>query len=322
MKTYISISMTHSSPDNRLDFAAQLSFDEILSNPILDIGARVWEPDRYDAFKVCYRSMRRIDDLVDNRKEGGQPLTPDEIEKYESILAEWLEAVERGEEQPGFQQELLDTIRRYAIPLWPWKRLCQAMFYDLTHDRFDTLFTFRRYAEGAAVAPASIFMHLCGVRPQGDRYVAPSFKIDAEARDLALFSYFVHIIRDFEKDQRRSLNYFADNLLREYSLTADNLSQIAISGHPTDNFRLLIARYKEVADFYRRRARLRLDQLGPSLGPQYRLSLEVIYQLYLQIFERVNPSAGRFTAADLQPPPEEIRARLERTIGEFAPSAG
>ena len=314
--------MMHSESDSSLDFASQLSFDEILSNPILDIAARVWEPNRYEAFRVCYRSMRRIDDLVDNRKEGGQPLTTDEVEKYESILHEWLEAVERGEEQPGFQQELLDTIRGFNIPLWPWKRLCTAMAYDLTHDRFDTLFTFRRYAEGAAVAPASIFMHLCGVQKQGETFAAPSYHIAAEARDLALFSYFVHIMRDFEKDQLRSLNYFADNMLLKCNISVTELHEIAVSGAPSDNFRALMKRYKGVADFYRLRARRRLDRLAPSLEPQYRLSLEVIYQLYLQIFERVNPSEGNFTAAALQPTSEEIRARLEHLIGHFAPSAG
>jgi phytoene synthase len=266
--------------------------------------------------------MRRIDDLVDNRKEGGEPLTADEIEKYASILDEWLQAVERGEEQPGFQQELLDTIRRFAIPLWPWKRLCTAMVYDLTHDRFETLFTFRRYAEGAAIAPASIFMHLCGVDRKPDRsFAAPSFRVQPEARDLALFSYFVHIIRDFEKDQRRNLNYFADNILQEYGLTVGQIHEIALTGRPTDEFRRLIGRYQAVADYYRLRARRRLDHLSPLLESQYALSLEIIYQLYLQIFERVNPDSGTFTTEALLPPPTEIRARLERTIGEFSASA-
>jgi hypothetical protein len=51
-----------------IDFAIDVEFDKILTNPILDIAARFWEKDRYEAFKVCYRSMRVIDDLVDNRK--------------------------------------------------------------------------------------------------------------------------------------------------------------------------------------------------------------------------------------------------------------
>ena len=65
-------------PDGSLDFAVNLDFSEILTNPILDIAARFWDDDRYAAFKICYRSMRLIDDLVDERKESGGPITQQE----------------------------------------------------------------------------------------------------------------------------------------------------------------------------------------------------------------------------------------------------
>ena len=45
------------------------------------------------------------------------------------------------------------------------------------------------------------------------------------------------------------------------------------------------------------------------LQPRYRLSLEMIYQLYLQIFERIDPQQGTFTGAELQPEPAEIDRR-------------
>ena len=63
-------------------------FEKILTNPILDIAARVWETDRYDAFKTCYRSMRWIDDLVDNRKALKLPITIEESRQMKSTMAE------------------------------------------------------------------------------------------------------------------------------------------------------------------------------------------------------------------------------------------
>ncbi len=51
-----------------LAFTDELDFGKVLKNPILDIAARLWEDDRYEAFKTCYRSMRAIDDLVDGVK--------------------------------------------------------------------------------------------------------------------------------------------------------------------------------------------------------------------------------------------------------------
>ena len=55
-------------------------FQDILTNPILDIAARFWDDERYDAFKICYRSMRVVDNLVDDRKSSGDGISRVEIE--------------------------------------------------------------------------------------------------------------------------------------------------------------------------------------------------------------------------------------------------
>lgn len=312
--------MSHVPDRPHLDFAGDLDFDRILTNPILDIGARVWEEDRYVAFRICYRSMRRIDDLVDDRKEGGKSLTPDEVTHYAAVMYQWLEALERGEAVDEFQEELLATIRQFCLPTWHWRRLCGAMVYDLTHDGFPNLLTFRRYAEGAAIAPASIFMHLCGLRRDGRRNLPPEFDVHRAASDLALFSYFTHIIRDFEKDLRRRLFYFADDLIARHKLTRDDLYAAAVSGDLSENLRGLISRYRAFADYYRRRARATLDSMLDSVAPQYRLSLEIIYALYLQVFERINVTSGDLRAESLQPTPEEVRSRLLQTIDSHSPA--
>ena len=223
LKSYIPALMNQSKHKAGLEFTADLDFADILTNPILDIAARVWESDRYEAFQVCYRSMRTIDDLVDDRKESGEPLTPTEIARYETMLSEWLVLLEQGDASDDFRAALLGVIRRFHLPVWPWQRLGKAMIYDLSYNGFASFYVFRHYAEGAAVAPASIFMHLCGINRRRDAYDPPIFDIAAMARDLALFSYCTHIIRDFQKDHLRHLNYFADNLLVANDLTVDTL---------------------------------------------------------------------------------------------------
>lgn len=221
-----------------IDFAADVDFDRILTNPILDIAANFWEKDRYRAFQITYRSMRRLDDLVDNRKATGQKLTEDECKQYQAMMLDWIESVRRKESQAGFQSDFLDIMSKFSIPINPWERLCQAMIYDLSHDGFESLNLFLKYSEGAAVAPASIFMHLCGIRMDDNTVTPPPYDIQDTARPLAVFSYLVHIMRDFQKDQLENLNYFADDILSKYQIDRESLRKMAIAGEPNKALRL------------------------------------------------------------------------------------
>jgi phytoene synthase len=307
--------------DDRLqDFQAGLGkdFGQILTNPFLDIAARFWDQSRYDAFRICYRSMRYLDDLVDDRKVVDTPITEDEIVRYENEIKYWLAAAGERPVRETSLAELTQTIDRFAIPLWPWERLCKAMIYDLKHEGFRSFRIFLRYAEGAAIAPASVFTHLCGLQGDDEHgFRPPSYDVRKLARPLALFSYLVHIVRDFQKDQLRGLNYFADDMLKSCSLTPQDLRRAAESGEIPDSLRDLIGRYRHAADYYRGKARHTLDALAQSLEPHYRLSLEIIYGLYLLVFERINPVSGNFTEKELNPAPAEIQARLEGVARKF-----
>jgi len=301
-----------------LDFARDLSFAEILTNPFLDIAARFWARDRYEAFQVCYRSMRRIDDLVDDRKIIGGQLSDDELSGYTDAFEDWLASVRAHESREPFQVEFVSTMDHFAIPLWPWERLCRAMIYDLNHSGFKNLRAFLRYAEGAAVAPASVFMHLCGVRRNETGYQPPVYDIRCAARPLAIFSYLVHIMRDFQKDQQRGLDYYAEDLLAEHALTASDLRQIAQGkGAIPNQFRRLMERYVTFAAYYRDKARRTIDLIKPQLEPRYQLSVEIIYGLYSLVYERIDPHHGRFTEAELKPQPDEIQTRLEQIVSDF-----
>ncbi|MFH1372451.1 MAG: squalene/phytoene synthase family protein [bacterium] len=300
-----------------LDFITEIPFDEILTNPILDIAARFWDEERYRAFRVCYRSMRIIDDLIDDRRTAGGVISERERQHYRQMLSDFIEAVRGQRPADAFQQELVAVMRKFDIPVWPWERLARAMIYDLSHYGFPTFRRFLKYCEGAAVAPASVFMHLCGVTHREGRYIRPTFDSRRAARPLALFSYLVHIIRDFEPDQKASLNYFADDLLSSFDLKPSDLTEMVETGQIKPALRELIGRYGQYAIYYRTEARSTLDRLKQHLESRYRLSLEIVYGLYLQIFERINPERGSFSASDLNPRPEEIRQRIDTITTSF-----
>lgn len=302
--------------DQTLDFAREIPFDEILTNPILDIAARVWEPDRYDAFKICYRSMRRLDDLVDHRKETGEPINAHEVELFTRMMSDWVTQVAERKLSDPFVAQMIETTEKFKVPLWPWDRLVKSMVYDLTHNGYASFMQFLRYTEGAAIAPAAIFMHLIGIPKTG---CIPAYDIRDGARALALFSYLVHIVRDFQKDHKANLNYFCDDLMARAGVTQAQCTEIAHSEKPSHAFRDLIAAYVRIADFYRLKARRKIDSIMPLLKPRYQLSLELIYQLYNQIYDKIDPESGNFTGIELNPSEAQIKELIEVTIDRFRP---
>jgi phytoene/squalene synthetase len=302
---------------NHFALYQNLDFTQILTNPILDIAARFWEDERYDAFKICYRSMRVVDDLVDNRKSLSLKMSKGEKQQLTAIIRDWLEAINSAKPYDSFQEQLAETRERFQIPLWPWVKLSKSMIYDLHHEGFRDFPAFVRYSQGAAVAPGSIFMHLCSVVKEREHYRPPHFDIRTAARPLALFSYLVHIIRDFQKDQITNLNYFADNLVAENGLNQQLLKEIASGGKINPGFRNLMEKYYNYAEYYRRKARLTLDKISADLESRAQLSLEIIYSLYLQIFERIDVLNGTFSTAELCPLPEEVQNRIKLTVSSF-----
>ncbi len=297
-------------------FAPELSYSEILSNPILDIAARFWDSERYEAFRICYRSMRVIDDMVDEVKARGA-IEPEEAAKLKVQLVEWLEALSSTRGKGALQEEFASTVEKFRIPIWPWQSLARAMDFDLTHDGFSSFTEFIRYSRGAAVAPAAVFMHLCGVKAEDGVYSTPDFDIKSTARPLALFSYLVHTVRDFQKDQRAGLNNFPDDLVSKAGLTKEGLREIANGIEISGAFRSLMEVYVRIIGFYQSKARVMIDKTKSDLDARGRLSLEIIYGLYTQIFERIDVRYGTFSAKELNPTAEEIEARIALIVSAF-----
>jgi len=125
------------------------------------------------------------------------------------------------------------------------------MIYDIYNDGFPTLQDYLDYAGGASVAPASIFVHLCGLTNENGKYIPPAFDVKRVATPCAIFSYLVHIIRDFVKDHTHNLNYFPEDLIKENGLDRKSLLDMASGGKITPGFRNMIRKLYAVADEYR-----------------------------------------------------------------------
>jgi len=294
-----------------------IDFEKILDHPNILIAANFWDDERYCAAKTCYRLMRAIDDLIDNHKANNRMIAAEERAVFEANVSDWLRMVIITEECNPDQVEMKKIMERFRIPLWPLEAFAKSMIYDINNDGFPTMETFLDYAQGASVAPASIFVHLSGLTCKNGQFLDPSFNVKEAATPCAVFSYIVHIIRDFQKDQFNNLNYFADDLTEKNGLTRNDLRNIAHGSPVTNGFRNLIREYYTVAAEYRKETAEIINQIRPLMEPRYQLSLEIIYNLYEMVFERINVDEGNFTAFELNPTPQETKQRVWETIQKF-----
>lgn len=303
--------------DQFLEIFNSIDFQKIMDHPNILIAANFWDHDRFCAAKTCYKFMRAIDDLIDNHKAKNKMIKPAEREEFVANVDEWLKMIIISEECNPLQRELIETKERFSIPLWPLEAFAKSMIYDINNDGFPTMDAFLEYSKGASVAPASIFVHLNGLQEVNRHYEIPPFDVKWAATPCAIFSYLVHIVRDFQKDQLNNLNYFADDLIIKNNLSRMDLRDFA-EGRPVNrDFRNLIKHYYYLADQYRRETIDVIKEIKPLLKPRYQLSLEIIFDLYLMVFEKIDFRNGSFTTEELNPTTEETRKRVSKTIMRF-----
>jgi len=306
-----------SQKDKFLEIFNSIDFQKIKDHPNILVAANFWDEDRFCAAKICYKFMRAIDDLIDNHKAKNKLIEPKERKEFVANVEDWLKMIIVSKECNALEEELRETVNKFRIPLWPMEAFAKSMIYDINNDGFPSLDTFLEYAGGASVAPASIFVHLNGLQKLNGRYEPPKFDVKWAATPCAIFSYVVHIIRDFQKDQLNNLSYFADDLIIKYGLNRKELREFADGKPVNENYKNLIRHYYILADEYRLKTCEIIKGIEPLLEPRYQLSLEIIFDLYLMVFERIDLKNGQFTTEELNPTPEETRVRVLKTIMNF-----
>ena len=299
------------------DIFHSIDFEKIIDHPNILIAAHFWDEDRYQAAKVCYKFMRTIDDLIDNYKIEHKTIALEEKVHLETDVNAWINTILNAAQNNPMQVELIRTVQKFYIPAWPLEAFAKSMIYDIHNDGFSTLQDYLDYAGGASVAPASIFVHLCGLTKVNNQYIEPKFDVKQAATPCAIFSYVVHIIRDFVKDHTHNLNYFPDDLMAKNGLNRENLLAMANGAELSTGFRNMIRELYAVADEYRKKTYEIMQKIKPQLEPRSQLSLEIIFSLYLMVFERIDIENGTFSTRELNPTSEEIKERVWKVIEEF-----
>jgi phytoene/squalene synthetase len=296
------------------DILENIDFESIKDHPNILIAAKFWEEDRYHAAKVCYKFMRAIDDLIDDRKAEIASLDRTDKQALTKKVNEWINCLADQQASDPFVGELIQTITKFKIPLRLFHNFSASMLFDIDNTGFATFDEFLTYSEGASVAPASVFVHLCCLNKVNGEFFPPEYDVVDVARPCAIFSYIVHIIRDFQKDQQNNLNYFALDILAKNGLKPADLRRIADGEPVPEAFRKVIREYYIQAQHYSHLTLAEIDRQSARLDSRYLLSLRIIYALYLQVFQRINVENGNFTTLELNPPMSEVKQMVTNVI--------
>ncbi|MEK9660695.1 MAG: squalene/phytoene synthase family protein [Alphaproteobacteria bacterium] len=245
-------------------------------------------------FHVTYALMRVIDDFVD---EDFMARTADEREIGRAaafaVVDRWQtqsEAAAAGRftaDAGSLHADLFTVMNRVVgnsdIGAGPWRALAGAMRADLAEGRFETWQDFDAYAEGAAVAPASIFIYILAAAIDDD--LASQASLDRPpadyARGLALFCYLVHILRDLSDDAGRAerLVTLPNDTLSQCGIDKPMLAR-AVAGDRGIDLCPLVDAVGSRAGVHRAAAETAIAGLRPQIGTREGLVLDTLFALY------------------------------------------
>jgi hypothetical protein len=102
--------------------------------------------------------------------------------------------------------------------------------------------------------------------------------------------------------------------MSKHGLDRNGLLMIAKGGPISPGFRGLMKEYKSLAEDYRQKTFDCIRAIWPYLEPRYQLSLEIIFELYLMVFEKIDVENGKFTTEELNATHKETKDRVHKTI--------
>lgn len=181
-------------------------------NAALYQAAQELDAPRYRFFLAAYASMRLIDDLVDERFLAAPPAQRRrERAATEAAIAAWLAQIHAakagrvdttGPLPAEICSALCQTLGRSDLDPHPWARLADALRADVAETPLHDWDDFLNYCEGATAAPAAIFVYVLSCRTDPEQgYLGTLARTPLSyARDMAIFCYLIHILRDLPQD--------------------------------------------------------------------------------------------------------------------------
>ena len=167
---------------------------------------------KHKLFIASYASMRVIDDYVDdeflplnkNKRNIKRQFAIGKISKWknDAILSAAGDYNDDNGEYSKIFTALNSCLSKSNLGAGAWSRLADAMYFDVKESKLNDWEDFLNYCIGATIAPAEVFLYILGCHMDNNgNYINDSnMNFSSMAKEMAVFCYLVHIMRDIAKD--------------------------------------------------------------------------------------------------------------------------
>jgi phytoene synthase len=254
---------------------------------------------------ALYGFARHADEIVDDLTVPGDRA---------AMLADWgadvLADVRRGRSDHPVTCALVDTVRRWDIPVGYLERFLASMSMDLTVTSYDTYDDLLRYVDGSA---AVIGLQML---PILEHPGVPRSVVEPYALDLGIAFQLTNFIRDVGEDLRRGRIYLPMEDLALFGVDREHLLRGVVDGPVRRLLSFEIARCREVFRAAEPGIRLLHPTSRDCMRTAFRLYggiLDEIERADLRVLDqRVSVGAARRAVVAV---PGLVRARLARRSG-------
>lgn len=265
------------------------------------------DPIKYKTFCSYYSVMRIVDDRVDNL-----PLLVNRdkklIDRELKVIDAWEQVIilcHRGvfptttqleacdfNETKAICASLIEAFQNIPTPIKLWKNFFDAMRSDINASEFECWSDFLTYAEGATVAPTTIYLLLIAAQHNGanNLYELPEeFDLLKCGRYLGIFAYLGHIIRDLAEDIKHTTTRLCITRedMVEHNITLEKLRNEAFKQNASSSTRSLVIDIIQRARNYLLKGRTLTLQIQDFLDHDCRFILELIIRVYERIIAKI-----------------------------------
>ena len=181
---------------------------------------------------------------------------------------------------------LQNTVGKSDMGTTHWQELAGALKMDILEKTMRTWTELINYCEGATVSPASIYIYISASSYNPSEGYTYNLKKRPRyyAKNLAIYCYIVHILRDLAKDAEGSTRLITipDDVLKEANLTRKTIKSAIVN--KSQKILKLTQILSEKAVYYKEKGHEAIEELYPVIGNREALALKGLIGVYDKLF--------------------------------------